>query len=200
LFISRYHGFKTAERLTLVVVVEESVGDGHPLGSVSNIKKTIVVVLAVVKIGRQIKMITPDILRCLDTNGITVGGKDFAALEVAENNVLDLVDEETNVLQSSVAVQADDGGIRGNLDLGVARDLARDVDNGRPLCSSSLGELCEGRDGGSCSTLPTGSSSVGRGVSDRTRGNSSPVDVIVRSGKSHRRKRRQGDGRCELHF
>jgi hypothetical protein len=167
---------------------------------VSDVKKTVVVILAVVKIRRQVKVITPDILRCLDTDGIAVGGKDFAALEVAENNVLDLVNKKTNVLQSSIAVQADDGGVGGDLDLGVARNLARDVDNGRPLCGGSLGELCEGRDSSSCSTLTSGGSSVGRGVSDRTRGNSSLVDVIVRSGKSHRRKRRQGDGRGELHF
>jgi len=182
------------------VVVEEGVGDRNPLRSVSNIKKTIVVVLAVVKIGRQIKVITPDILRSLDTNGITVGGKNLAALEVAENNVLNLVDVEADVLQSRVAVQADDGGVRGDSDLGVARDLARDVNNSRLLCSGSLGELCKSRDGSGCSALTTSGASVGRGVSDGTRGNSSLVDVVVGSGNSHRRKRRQGDRRSELHF
>lgn len=199
-FISRCHFGKIDGKLTLVVVVEEGVRDCNPLRSVGDIKKTIVVVLAVVKIRRQVKMITPDVLRCLDTNGIAVGSKDLAALEVTKNDVLDLVDEETNVLQSSVAVQADNGGIRGDLDLGVARDLAGDVDNGWPLCGGSLGELCKGRDSSGCSTLTTSGSSVGRGVTDRTRGNSSLVNVIVRSGKSHRRKRRQGDGRGEFHF
>lgn len=103
--------FKMIGRLTLVVVVKESVGDGNPLRSVSDIKKTIIVVFAVVEIGRQVKVITPDILRSLDTNSITVGGKDFAALEVAKNDIFNLVDVEANVLQSRVAVQADNGGV-----------------------------------------------------------------------------------------
>lgn len=37
-------------RLTLVVVVKVGVGNGDPLRSVSHIKKTIVVVLVVVKV------------------------------------------------------------------------------------------------------------------------------------------------------
>lgn len=182
------------------MIVEEGVGDGNPFRSVGNIKKTIVVVLAVIKIRRQIKMITPDVLRCLNSDSIAVGSKDLAALEVAENNILNLVDEETDVLQSRVAVQADDGGVRGDLDLSVASDLARDVDNSGLLCGGSLGELCEGRDSSGCSTLTTGGSSVGRGVPDRTRSNSSLVEVVMRSGKSDGRKRRQGDRRSEFHI
>ena len=181
------------------MVVEESVGDCDPLRSVSDIKKTIIVILAVVKIGREIKMIAPNVLGCLDTDSIAVGSKDFATLEVAKNDILNFVDEETNVFQSRVAVQADDGSVGGDLDLGVASDLARNIDDSGLLCGGSLGELCKGRDGSGCSTLTTGSSSVGRGVPNRTRGNSSLVDVVARSGKSHGRKRCQGDGRSELH-
>lgn len=192
--------FNTVRRLTLAVVVEESVGNGDPLRSVSDIEKTIVVVFTMVKVGRQVKVITPDILRSLDTNSITIGGKHLAALEVTENDIFNLVDIEANVLQSRVAVQADDGGVRGDLDFSVARDLARDVNNSRLLCSGSLGELCKSRDCGGCSTLTTSSFAVGRSLSDGTRRNSSLVDVAMGSCNSHRSKRRQGDGRSELHF
>ena len=174
------------------MVVEEDVGDGDPLGSVGNIKKTIIVVLAVVKVGRKVEVVGPNILGGLDTDSITVLGQNLAALEVAENNVLDLVDEETNVLESRVAVQTDDGSVGRNSDLVVTSDLARDVDDGRLLCSSSLGELGEGGD--------SSGSSIGRGISDRARGNSSLVDNVMRSGNSQGSKRRQGEGRSELHF
>jgi hypothetical protein len=91
--------------------MEEGVGDCNPFRSVGDIKETIVVVLAVIKIRRQIEMITPDILGCLDTDSIAIGSKNFATLEVAKNDILNLIDEETDVLQSRVAVQADDGGV-----------------------------------------------------------------------------------------
>jgi hypothetical protein len=109
--VSMYFVSDIAEKPTLIVIVEKGVGDCNPFRSVSNIKKTIIVILAVIKIRRQIKMITPDILGCLDTNSIAIGSKDLATLEVAKNDILNLVDEETDVLQSRVAVQADDGGI-----------------------------------------------------------------------------------------
>lgn len=182
------------------MVVEEDVGDGDPLGSVGNIKKTIIVVLAVVKVGRKVEVIGPNILGCLNTDSITVLGQNLAALEVAENNVLDLVDEETNVLESRVAVQTDDGSVGRNSDLVITSDLARDVDDGRLLCSSSLGELGKSGDSSGSSTLATSGTPVGRGISNRARGNSSLVDNVMRSGNSQGSKRRQGEGRSELHF
>lgn len=46
----------------LPVVVEVGVGDGDPLRGVGNIKQTIVVVLVVVKVGRQVTVVDPDVL------------------------------------------------------------------------------------------------------------------------------------------
>lgn len=148
------------------MVVEVGVGDGDPLRSVSNIKETIVVVLAVVKVRRQIKVVNPDVAGGLNTNSITVVGEDLAALEVAEDDILNLVDVEADTLERGFRVQTNNGSVRGDTDFLAARDCAKDVDNSGIICSGSLSELGQSRDGGGGTAFTTGSTAIGRGVTD----------------------------------
>lgn len=148
-------------------------------------------------------MIAPDVLRSLDTNGIAVLGQDLAAGKVAKDDVFDLVDIEANVFKSRGTVQTDDGGVGGDSDLVIASNLAFDVDNGSPICSSGLGELSDSGNGSCCSSLTSSGTAIGGGISDGA-GGSSPLVVELmsgsRNGSSQRSKRRQGEGRVELHF
>lgn len=59
-----------ADERDLVVVVEVSVGDGDPVGGVSDIAKTIVVVLAMVHVTREIHVVDPDVCGCLNADSI----------------------------------------------------------------------------------------------------------------------------------
>lgn len=45
----------------LPVVVDEGVGDGDPVSSVSDVQESVIVVLVVVEVGREINVINPDV-------------------------------------------------------------------------------------------------------------------------------------------
>lgn len=59
------------------------------------IKKTIIVVLVVRLIRRDINVVEPDVAGLLDTNRITIGSENLGNCNVANNNVLGALDQET---------------------------------------------------------------------------------------------------------
>ena len=65
-----------------------------------DVKETVVVVLVVVQIARKIDMVDPDVVRCLNANGITNVRKDLRDLDVADDDVGLLKDTETNAVES----------------------------------------------------------------------------------------------------
>lgn len=52
-----------ANKRGLPVVVKESVSDGDEVGGVGDIEKTVIVILVVVTVGREIEVVDPDVLR-----------------------------------------------------------------------------------------------------------------------------------------
>jgi hypothetical protein len=55
-------GVRVADERGLVVVVEESVGDGDEVGGVGDVKEAVVVVLSVVQVGREVEVVDPNVL------------------------------------------------------------------------------------------------------------------------------------------
>jgi hypothetical protein len=75
------------------VVVEVAVRDGDVVASVGDVQQAVVVVLARTKVTADIEVIEPDVGGLLDTNAIAA--LDLAELQVADDDVLDALDENT---------------------------------------------------------------------------------------------------------
>lgn len=147
-------------------------------------------------------MVDPDVLGSLDTNGITIVGNNLLDGQVANDDVLDLVDVQANVRQDGAGVLANNGLVRGNADLGAARDGARHNDDSSTVSLSSSSELSKSGDGGSGATSATGSAAVEgsetdvRGVGD---GGTLAEGLGGRCQSAHGRDGDGSDGRG-LHF
>lgn len=154
-----------ADERGLVVVVEVGVGDGDEVRGVGDIEETVVEVLVLGQVGGQLTVVDPDVGGLLDTDSITVGSNNVLDLEVANNDVLLLVDVKTNVVKRSTS-GTNNGLVRLDADLVVSRDLALDVDDLLTLRLSSLAELGERRDSHGSTTSTTGSTAVLRSVTN----------------------------------
>lgn len=64
-------GVRVADEGCLEVVVEVGVGDGDVVGGVGDIAESIVEVLAVVHVGREVQVVHPDVGCGLNSDGIT---------------------------------------------------------------------------------------------------------------------------------
>jgi hypothetical protein len=51
-----------ADKGGLPVIMEEGVGDGDVVGGVGDVEETVVVVLVVVTVGREVEVVDPDVL------------------------------------------------------------------------------------------------------------------------------------------
>jgi hypothetical protein len=154
-----------ADERGLVVVVEVGVGHGDEVGGVGDIEETVEEVLVLRQVGRELTVVNPDVGGLLDTDGIAVGSNNVLDSEVANDNVLLLVDVKTDVGERSTS-GTDNGLVRLDADLVVSRDLALDVDDLLSLRLSSLAELSEGRDSHGSTTSTTGSTAVLCSVTD----------------------------------
>lgn len=114
-----------ADQTGLPVVVEVGVGDGDVVRTVGHITETIVVVLVVVHVGRQVAVVDPDVGRGLDGDGITSIGENLGDLNVADDDVGLVLDAETNTVQRR-AGGTDDGLVGADVDLLRAGDLYRE--------------------------------------------------------------------------
>lgn len=131
---------RVANKRGLVVVVEVGVGDGDPVRGVGDVEEAVEEVLVLGEVGRELTVVNPDVSGLLDANGITVLSNNVLDGKVANNDVLLLVDVETDVLERS-ASSTNDGLVRLDTDLVVAGDLALDVDDLLSIRLSSLAEL-----------------------------------------------------------
>lgn len=156
---------RVSDKGRLVVVVEEGVGDGNPVRAVVDVKETIVVVLAVVLVRRQVAVVNPDVGGGLDVDGIAVGGLDLGDGKVADDDVGNTLDIQTNARELSTA-GTDNGGVGGHLDLGSTRDGALDVDDLGAGSGGSLSELSQSRDSGGGTALATLGTAVLGGVTN----------------------------------
>lgn len=129
-----------ANETGLVVVVEEGVGHGDPVGAVGDVEQTVVVVLAGRHVGREVAVVNPDVGGGLNANGIAIVGLDLLDGQVANNDVLDVLDVETDADQLG-AGSTNNRLVGLDADLGAARDGALDVDVELAAGLGGLGEL-----------------------------------------------------------
>lgn len=71
----------------LVVIVNIAVGDSDPVRAVGHVNESIVVVLAVSLVGRNVNVVNPNVLGVIDTDGIASFGDDFGDFEVPKIEV-----------------------------------------------------------------------------------------------------------------
>lgn len=81
------------------MVVEVDVGDGDPVGTVGNVEETVEIVLASGEITGKVAVVNPDVGGLVNADGITVSGLDTADLHVADDDVLDLANVQTDTSQ-----------------------------------------------------------------------------------------------------
>lgn len=76
-----------------------AVGNRHTSAAMSDIDKTVVVVLVVVSVARHVNVVDPDIVGDLDANCVTNISDDLRDFEVAEDDVVLLVYAKTNTIE-----------------------------------------------------------------------------------------------------
>jgi hypothetical protein len=59
--VLRSVGVGVSDERCLPVVVDEGVGEGDVVGCVGNIEETVIVVLVVIAVGREINVVNPDV-------------------------------------------------------------------------------------------------------------------------------------------
>lgn len=157
-----------ADQGGLEVVVDVAVGDGDVVGAPGDIQETVVVVLARVKVGAQVNVIDPDVGGRLDTDGIAVGLLDLGDGQVANDDVLDTLDVQTDAGELG-ALLANNGLVRLDTDFLAARNRALDDDVELAVRLSGFGELGQRRHGGRGATVAAGCTAIGAGVTDGAR-------------------------------
>jgi hypothetical protein len=83
-----------------VVIMKNAVGDSDSVGSMGNIKKAVVKVLAVISITGKVYMVDPDVGGVLDADCISDRRRNLLDDEVPDNDILDLVDLKADTLKS----------------------------------------------------------------------------------------------------
>lgn len=78
------------------MIMEISVGNGHIVGSMRQVDKSIVLILVHVSVSREIDVVYPDIGRFLNGNTIPIFSQYLADLQVSDNDVLLSVDCEAD--------------------------------------------------------------------------------------------------------
>lgn len=124
----------------LVVVVEVSVGDGDPVGGVGDIAKTIVVVLAMVHVAGKVHVVDPNVGSCLDADGIARVCENLGHGQVANYDIGDVLDVQTDTLELGRGVDTKDGLVTGWTSLNVSFQSALDVDDSRSVGRNRFGE------------------------------------------------------------
>lgn len=139
------------------VVVEVGVGDGNPVSSVGDVEEAVKVVLASAQVSRKVAVVDPDIGGLVDSDGITVFGKDLGNLEVAEDDVALTADVESHAgdgyersesrkhhslphRKHTATGGTNNGLVRGRADTVAAAQLAGHDDSKGAVTLSSLDE------------------------------------------------------------
>lgn len=179
----------------LPVIVELGVRDGDEVSGVGQIEKTVVVVLVVVAIGREIEVVQPNVGGLLDGNSITADN--LLEGQVLDDNILLALNGESKVLKNDRAVLAADGLVRCDLDVvAVALDAGGDGDLGSTLSLHSGVKLRKRSNLDGRTTSSTSGASVLGGIADRTSGTLLDGGRRCQSegGKAEREERRKLHG------
>jgi hypothetical protein len=81
---------RVADQRRLPVVRKLRPRYGHAVRAVRDVEKSVVVVLVVVPVRREVEVVDPHLGCLLDADGIAGVGEDLGDLEVANDDVLDL--------------------------------------------------------------------------------------------------------------
>lgn len=76
------------------------VGDSHPFRGMDNIDQPVVIVFVMVKVGRDIAGIDPNVRRRLHGDAVSIVGQDFGDLHIADNDVLLAEDRQSDAGQA----------------------------------------------------------------------------------------------------
>jgi hypothetical protein len=85
-----------ADERCLPMVMKVGIGNSYPFGCVSDVDKSVVVILPVSQIGIKFAVVDPNVSRCLNSNAISVCREDVLADDVANNHIGLLPDEQSN--------------------------------------------------------------------------------------------------------
>ena len=78
------------------MIMEVGIRDRHPLRRVDHIDQAVVVVFAVVNVGRYVARVDPHVRRCLHRDPVSVVRLHLGNLHVPHNDVLLTEDREAN--------------------------------------------------------------------------------------------------------
>lgn len=78
------------------MVVEVSVRDGNVVSGMGDVKETVQVVLTRAEVTREVEVVNPNVGRLVQANRIAVVGVYLRDLQVAEDDVADLSDVESD--------------------------------------------------------------------------------------------------------
>jgi hypothetical protein len=135
--------------------------DRHVVSAVGEVGKTVVVVLAVLKVGGKVAVVDPDVLGLLDANGIALALGDLADGQVLDDDVLGLLDEQAGANDLGLGVLAQDGLVAAHADLvDVALESAFDPDDRWLVTLDSIHKLLDGLDGHLGATGTSGGTAV----------------------------------------
>ena len=121
--------------------------DGHVISAVGEVGKTVVVVLAVLKVGGKVAVVDPDVLGLLDANGIALALGDLADGQVLDDDVLGLLDEQAGANDLGLGILAQNGLVAAHADLiDVALEGAFDPDDRWLVAFNSIHEFLDSLD------------------------------------------------------
>lgn len=87
---------RVADQGALPVVVEVGVRDGDEVGAVGDVEETVQVVLAGGEVAGELAVVNPDVGDLVEGDGVAVLGEDLVDLEVADDDVVDAADLQTD--------------------------------------------------------------------------------------------------------
>ncbi|CAG9989690.1 unnamed protein product [Clonostachys byssicola] len=198
-------GVGVADQGGLPVVVDLGVGDSDIVGRVGDVEETVVVVLAGAQVAAEVDVVDPDVGGGINADGVTVRGLDLGDLEVADDDVLDLPDVESNALKRGTARGTDNGFVRRRADLAGASDGTGNDNHSRAIGLGSGAEGSKVADGGGGTAGTTGRATVGTGKTEAgglgdggTLLKAALVDLVDGRGGAGKSEAGQGGERSDL--
>lgn len=170
-----------------------SLPDSDVIGTVADVAKSIVVILAVIKVRVQVAVVNPNVSGSVNANCVlSVFLLDKSDLQVLDDHVLDLLDQDPGTDDVGVGVFAEDGLVAASADGGSALESALNVDDASFVTLDGLDELVNGSDGDFLAACATSGTAV---FACKTKGAATAAGANVVAGGCRRRGRRGGDAR-----
>lgn len=117
-------------------------------------------------VRRQVEMVNPNVLGCLDGDGISSTCNNLGYLQVANDNIFLLVDAQSNAVQCGTRVLSENSLVATNFDRFAAADHTIDDDDFCGVIAGSGFECGKRRDSYGRSSSSTFGSSIERSISD----------------------------------